>query len=220
MPAETQRAYTILDKPVCHLWRANESDKIDINDLHQRTGHMGIDYLKYWRMRWEWCLGGEELEHCKGCAVAKAKRNQFRKAEENPPKEPIERTHCDVLGPFPVETLKKERYAFLFVDGYKDKRGQRRQWLKLTGNNTADTGYYAIDEVIKEQVRDFGKHMKTFRTENGGEFTSDAIRRLLLEKEIKREKTCPDSPEENGINERAIATMVTKGLCVLAFAGL
>ena len=84
--------------------------------------------------------------------------------------------HCDVLGPFPVETLKKERYAFLFVDGYKDKRGQRRQWLKLTGNNTADTGYYAIDEVIKEQVRDFGKHMKTFRTVNGGEFTSDATR--------------------------------------------
>ena len=46
MPEETQRAYTIRDKPVCHLWRANESDKIDINDLHQRTGNMGIDYLK------------------------------------------------------------------------------------------------------------------------------------------------------------------------------
>jgi transposase InsO family protein len=46
--------------------------------------------------------------------------------------------------------------------------------------------------------------MKILRTDNGGEFTSTMIDQLLAEKDIKRELTAADSPQENGSRNRVL----------------
>ena len=65
-----------------------------------------------------------------------------------------------------MDTLDGKKYGFMFVDGKADSNGRRKKWLKLTEDNTAVTGYYAINELIGELDREHGKHMEVLRTDN------------------------------------------------------
>ena len=46
------------------------------------------------------------------------------------------------------------------------------------------------------------KKIKTFRSDNGGEFTSDEFNELCRESGIKRELTTPYNPRQNGVTKR------------------
>ena len=50
--------------------------------------------------------------------------------------------------------------------------------------------------------------MKTFRTDNGGEFTSNEFEEYLKSEGIKHEFTIPKCPEQNGVAERLNRTLV------------
>ena len=45
------------------------------------------------------------------------------------------------------------------------------------------------------------KKIKTFRSDNGGEFTSNEFKDLCKESGIKREFSTPYNPQQNGIAE-------------------
>ena len=164
-------------------------------------------------------LSGEAV-HCTACAVKKLKRQPFRKHAEDVPDNHIDRIHGDAFGPLTVDILDGKKYGFMFVGGKADANGRRRRWLKLTENNTADTGYYAIQELIQSLDRKYGRHMKSIRTDNGGEFTSTLIDQLLVEKNVERELTAADSPQENGIAEQGITQNYIQAMCMMAHAGL
>ena len=46
------------------------------------------------------------------------------------------------------------------------------------------------------------KKIKTIRSDNGGEFTSNEFKELCKEAGIKRELSTPDNPQQNGVAER------------------
>ena len=212
-------AYKLMVKQVNELWNAVEQDEVDINDLHLRTGHPEEEILRNIADNMGVKLSGEKV-HCAACIVAKSKREAFRKKAEDVPKQYLERIHGDAFGPLTVDTIDGSKYGFMFVDGKCDEYGRRRKWLKLTNDNTALTGYYAISEIIREMDSVYGRHMKILRTDNGGEFTSTMIDQLLAEKDIKRELTAADSPQENGIAEQGITTNYIQAICMMAQAGL
>ena len=52
------------------------------------------------------------------------------------------------------------------------------------------------------------KKIKTFRSHNGGEFTSNEFKRLCKDSRIKRELSTPYNPQKNGIAERKNKTIM------------
>jgi len=92
--------------------------------------------------------------------------------------------------------------------------------LYLTVNNGAEVGYHTVRSLIQTLESKYGRQMKVLRTDNGGEFTSTLIDQLLFEKNIERELTAADSPQENGIAEQAITQNFIQAMCIMAHAGL
>ena len=52
------------------------------------------------------------------------------------------------------------------------------------------------------------KKIKTIRSDNGGEFTSNEFKELWKESGIKRELSTPYNPQQNGIVERKNRTIM------------
>lgn len=61
----------------------------------------------------------------------------------------------------------------------------------------------------------FGVKISRFRSDNGGEYTSKAMRSFCASKGIKMELTVPYTPEQNGICERMNRTLVEKARSML-----
>ena len=98
-----ERAYKVVVRQVNELWDAKESDEIDINDLHVRTGHPEEAILRKVADIMGVRLTGEKV-HCPACVVAKSKRESYRKKAEDVPKKYLERIHGDAFGPLTVDT--------------------------------------------------------------------------------------------------------------------
>ena len=52
------------------------------------------------------------------------------------------------------------------------------------------------------------KKIKTFRSDNGGEFTSNEFDELCRDSEIKRELTAPYNPQYNGVAKKKNRTIM------------
>ena len=53
-----------------------------------------------------------------------------------------------------------------------------------------------------------GHKLKIWRTNNGGEYTSNKFEKYLRLEGIRHECTVPKTPEQNGVNERLNRTLI------------
>ena len=53
-----------------------------------------------------------------------------------------------------------------------------------------------------------GRKIKTFHTDNGGEYTSTEFTSYLTREGIRHERTLPYTPRQNGVSERLNRTFV------------
>ncbi|KAK4406592.1 Retrovirus-related Pol polyprotein from transposon TNT 1-94 [Sesamum angolense] len=65
-----------------------------------------------------------------------------------------------------------------------------------------------------------GKKLKVLRTDNGLEFCNQSFSNLCDECGIKRHKTNPNTPQQNGVAERMNRTLLEKVRCMLISSGL
>ena len=122
-PEKTETAFAVRKRMPDPNWGKPEKDKVDINDLHERTGHCAIEDLKGLAEDFEIELEGE-LTHCEACAVTKSKRVKFRREAKVPALKELERVHDDTSGPFARAMLSGAKYMFLFVDAKKQECGK------------------------------------------------------------------------------------------------
>jgi hypothetical protein len=89
---------------------------LDINEAHQKFGHMSEKMLQLTAKRYNIVLKGK-LQLCPACLLYKATHRQVKKTTLMKATYPGERIHMDVSGPFP-NTLGGHKYWVMFKDQY------------------------------------------------------------------------------------------------------
>nr|XP_009795207.1 PREDICTED: uncharacterized protein LOC104241936 [Nicotiana sylvestris] len=123
------------------------------------------------------------------------------------PKQPFTCTICPMArqerlpfpqktsGPYHISTHDKHKYFITIVDDYS-----RSTWTHLLSSKSN-----AID-ILKNFMslveNQFGINIKSIRSDNGLEFTSGEATKLFQSKGIIHQRTCPYTPQQNGVVER------------------
>ena len=94
-------------------------------------------------------------------------------------------------------------YYVTFIDDYS-----RKTWiyfLKLKESNEVLQKFKEFKPLVENHT---GKKIKTLRSNNGGEYTSDIFKELCISVGIKRETIVPYSPPQNGVAKRKNRTII------------
>uniref|UniRef100_M1ANG9 Integrase catalytic domain-containing protein n=1 Tax=Solanum tuberosum TaxID=4113 RepID=M1ANG9_SOLTU len=103
--------------------------------------------------------------------------------------------HIDLWGPYHMVTHDNYRYFITLVDDYS-----RCTWTQLLTckSNTLEV----IKNFLSMIQTQFNTCVQTIRTDNGLEFVNTETTAFLKNKGIIHEKTCPYTPQQNGVVER------------------
>lgn len=103
--------------------------------------------------------------------------------------------HIDLWGPYHTATHDNHKYFITLVDDYS-----RCTWTQLLTckSNTLEV----LKTFISMVENQFNTTVKSIRTDNGLEFINTETSSFLKSKGILHEKTCPYTPQQNGIVER------------------
>ena len=127
----------------------------------------------------------------KGCAKGKNTKNTFPSSESKA-KGILEIIHSDVCGPMSSSYLRGYVYYIYFINEFS-----RMKWIYFMKNK--DEVFNKFKE-FKALIEDHTENkIKTFRSNNGGEFTSNEFKELCKESGIKRELSTPYNPQQNGV---------------------
>ncbi|GJX96525.1 retrovirus-related pol polyprotein from transposon TNT 1-94 [Tanacetum coccineum] len=114
----------------------------------------------------------------------------------------------DLCGPISPPTPSGKRYIFLLVDDYS-----RYMWEYFL--NSKDQAFGVFKEFKTRVEKEHGTKIKTFRTDRGGEFTSNEFHKYCRENGIIRQLTAPYSPQQNGVVEMKNRTILSTTRCMM-----
>jgi transposase InsO family protein len=144
------------------------------------------------------------LDHqgvCRGCALGKNVKATFPSSETRS-KGIFDLIHSDVGKPMSVTSVKGASYYVTFIGDFSNKT-----WIYFM--KTKDEVFIHFRE-FKAQVENMaGRKIKVRKTDNGGEYTSSEYIDFCKEAGIKREKTVPYNPQQNGVADRKNRSIVT-----------
>ena len=188
----------------------------DVDLWHQRLGHLNMTQLKQ--------ITGKDMAtgitmspcntlFCEGCIEGKMFRKPFKSNGEVRAKHRLELVHSDVCGPMQTQSIGGSKYFVTFIDDFT--RCCKVYFMKSKAE---------VLEKFKEFERIYsnecGARIKAIRTDNGGEYVSQAFKDYLAAKGIRHEKTAPYSPQQNGVAERRNRTLVESARSMISHAGL
>ena len=101
----------------------------------------------------------------------------------------------------PSISLSGYEYYATFIDDYS-----RKTWIYFLKNKSEVFGKFKEFKSLIENHSE--KRIKTRRSDNGVEYTSKEFKAFYKEAGIKRELTTPYNPQQNGVVERKIRTIM------------
>ena len=109
--------------------------------------------------------------------------------------------HTDVCGPLKIPTPRGNRYILTLID---DNSKYSHTYLMRQKSDVCEK---MIDfcEMIKTQ---YGKAPKVIRSDRGGEYMDNELRKYLKSNRIKTQFIVPDTPQQNGVAERKNRTLI------------
>ena len=171
---------------------------------HARLGHVNRDTMRS-MMNKEVVTGIPNLsienETCASCLRGKQTRKSFPKATAYRASHVLELIQGDLCGPISPTTAGKKRYVFVLIDDHT-----RYMWSILLEEKSEAFEKFKIFKRLVEQ--ETGSIIGTFRTDRGGEFTSQDFQAFCDQHGIKRHLTAPYSPQQNGVVERRNRTLM------------
>ena len=124
-----------------------------------------------------------------------------------------EHIHWDLWGPAAVKSLNGHSYMAAHID---DTSWETKLYFQANKSQMFES--YKKDKAhIKTQT---GNQIRCMRSDQGGEFKSEAIRTHQDQKGTKHKYTVHDSPSQNGVAERGIRTRAERAWALLLSSGL
>ncbi len=193
---------------------------VTIDEWHRAMGHISHEVAK--EMLAKGAVTGVKLDStsatektvCDSCQAAKMTRKPIARERVRPRATEVgAELHSDLWGPAPVQTLGGRRYNGLFLD---DHSRYTFTHLQQTKDETFNS-YKKVEAFLKTQK---GTQVKCLHTDRGGEYLSTEFTDYLAEKGTIRKLTTHDTPEYNGVAERANRTLIEKVRAMLHDSGL
>ncbi|KAL0415516.1 UNVERIFIED_CONTAM: Retrovirus-related Pol polyprotein from transposon TNT 1-94 [Sesamum latifolium] len=190
-----------------------EDDKASL--WHRRLGHISLKGLDLLHKDGLLPDKFKDLNFCDDCVLGKQHKVHFPASPyPNSPtsNDILDYVHADVwvllmlkhMGEqvFSVYFDNMSRKVFVFLMKQKAEVFEKfKQWKIFVENQT-------------------GRKLKVLRTDNGLEFCNQNFTELCNEFGIKRHKTNPYTPQQNGVAERMNRTLLNKVRCLLISSGL
>lgn len=195
------------------------SGKVSRNAVlwHQRFGHVGCDSLRE-LVKCEMVDGlkltdfDSETVTCEPCLSGKIVKLPFTSGEERRSSRPLELIHSDVCGPMTPCTWNGKRFFVSFIDDFS-------HFAIIYLMSTKDEVIDCFREYEALVTAHFGSRIARLRTDNGGEYVSEEMRKFCRNKGISMELTVPYTPEQNGVSERMNRTLMERARALLAESG-
>ena len=187
---------------------------VDQSILHQRLGHPSLDVLKHVRRH---AVGVPECtilrdEHpCEACAEGKMPASPFP-ASTSRAEFIFDLVHSDLME-LPIKTRGGLKYVLTFFDDHTS-----HAWISLI-RRKSDAAKHVKEFVAMVQTQ-FGKVMKEWQIDGGGEFASADLLNHLKAKGIVVRKSLPYMHQQNGRAERFNRTLTDKMQTMRLAAGL
>ncbi|KAJ1522455.1 hypothetical protein ONE63_001645 [Megalurothrips usitatus] len=182
---------------------------------HERLGHLGKNNLSLMAAGLVEGMGETHLDKaiCEPCIRAKQTRAPLPKGGADRANEILELIHSDVCEV--TDGLSREgfRYFVTFID---DK------------TRYTTVGFLKTKSEVFEKFKQFkilvekhtGKFIKYLRSDNGGEYINRYFAQYFKEQGILNQFTVSDTPEQDGVAERANRTLMEKVRAMLKTCGL
>lgn len=168
---------------------------------HARLGHLSMDKLKV-MVKKDLVNGLPNLtnfgggEVCEGCQYGKAHRLPFERSSSRS-NAPLELIHSDLMGPTRTPSYSGNSFMLIFIDDFS-----RYTWVYFLKNKSQ---VFSIFKEFKELVEgELDSKIKRLRTDNGGEFIKDEFLSFCRQHGIRRDFSCAETPQQNGVAERKI----------------
>ena len=135
------------------------------------------------------------------------------KARERTASHLLEIVHSDVCGPMRIKSVGGAAYFATFRD-------DRYRWIEvhfLKSKDEVKTAFMKFQELVENQKE---RRIKILRTDNGLEYNGMDFTYFFEQSGIKRERTVPYTPQQNGVAERMNRTLNDMARCMVIQAGL
>lgn len=195
---------------------ANQAVSCDANLWHKRLGHLSESSLQKMvknNLVNDLKCESTELNFCEPCTFGKNHRKSFPKKKEKEASEVLGLVHSDVCGKMGSKSLSDAEYFLTFLD-----EATHYVWVYFLKKKSEVFDKFMEWKSMVENST--GKRLKTFRTDNGGEYTSSIFEEYLRKEGVKHEKSVPKTPEQNGASERLNRTIVEAVRSMLVDSGL
>ena len=208
--------YVCTAKPLCDVSVAHVVKENNTILWHNRLGHMSEKGMHILHKSGYLCDKDVSmpLPFCDTCVLGKQHRVSFPTSMPvSVSKDVLEYLHADVWGPSSVTSHGGCSYFLSVVDDFS-----RKVWVFLLKHKSD------VFEKFKNWMcfveNQTGKKIKTLRTDNGLEFCNSQLNDLCVTSGIRRHKTVPYTPQQNGVAERMNRTLLERVRCLLSLSGL
>lgn len=186
-------------------------------EWHENLGHIGAKAIK--EMIKNNSVRGLEVTddpdslNCEACAINKCKRTPHPTRSTPKVSIPGVRLHFDTAGPMPEPSLGGSRYILLCKDEASSFRMAR-----FTENKAIIPA--RVKSIICKAELMTGNKVRGIVTDNGTEYINEELKHFLEERGIVHDTSVAYTPEQNGLIEREIRTVVESARTMLNDAKL
>lgn len=186
----------VLSAEAAYIEKTKNTQSVDL--WHSRLGH--VSYTKLDLMMSKQLVAGlpklSAVKNvvCSGCQFGKAHQQPYHQSNYKSV-QPMDLIHSDVFGPVKQTSIGGMRYMITFIDDFS-----RFIWISFMKEKSEALSKFKLFKIEAEKLT--GCKVQMMRSDNGGEYRSQEFTDYLNMCKIKRQLTCPNTPQQNGVSER------------------